>query len=74
MISQGLGLKGQQRVFDMLNNMHNDGEVCRASIRRRGTQERDSYTIWALNPMEFLPTFDDDTHHEEEEYGNELNF
>ena len=78
MIADDFGHEGQQRVFDTLNRMWEDGDVSRASVRRSKSQSKDSFVIWALAPSEFLPNHSDGTEINEQEYQYgaepELNF
>lgn len=44
-----------RHVFDALSTLHDDGEVCRATIKARADQKQASFVVWALTTKELIP-------------------
>ena len=44
-----------RHVFDALCDLHDDGEVSRATIKQRADQKQASFVVWALTTKELIP-------------------
>jgi hypothetical protein len=53
-ICQNLGVDLPVLVYRLVQ-LHNEGQVARAGVRARSGQDKDTVTLWALCPEDFLP-------------------